>query len=537
VKTAQNSNTGKLVPAGALLLGAAIFVLSLASIKLTRGANFISILWPSNVVILVALARVSHSLRNYSFIFASGWIAIFSANVASGNNPGLAAELATANIVEVAVALAALIWLNATADFSRLRPLCIFVAVGALAPLFGATIGAAAVANAQAGTVSRIWVDWYASDALAMIILGPFMLAMSYERIQSLQMEKRYIEAFWILALVALISIFAAYYRAFIFILAPAILVAIFRFGIVGAAVAILTICLIGFVFIVKGIGVPVLSQPTVPERIFVLQIFLASMALWSFPVACVLAERDRLMAALDLANLRLQADNEKKSRMVIDLHRSLLNVEEEERLRLSHELHDQTGQPLAAALLELSALEKYKSAVQSDPIQRLRGQVEQTIQAMHRITWQLRPAAIDELGLARALGNYVSEWSEQFGIRADFQCDDDTRLDALSDEIRMTIYRIVGEALTNAAKHARGCRAVGVVITCTRSMLQLTVEDDGCGFDTAQVEVSANGGLGLAGIRERLSFIRGDFEIESSLGIGTTIFVRIPLSDSASGQ
>ena len=301
----------------------------------------------------------------------------------------------------------------------------------------------------------------------------------------------------------------------------------------IGAAVAILTVCLIGFVFISKGIGVPVLSQPTVPERIFVLQIFLASMALWSFPVACVLAERDRLLAALDLANIRLQADNEKKSRMMIDLHRSLLNIEEEERLRLSHELHDQTGQPLAAALLELSVLEKHKNSIQRDPIQRLRNQVEQTIQAIHRIARQLRPAAIDELGLASALGNYVAEWSEQFGIRADFQCDDDTRLDDLSDEIRMTIYRIVGEALTNAAKHARGCRAVSVVVTCTRSMLQLMVEDDGCGFDTAQVGVAVNGGLGIAGIRERLSFIRGDFEIESSLGIGTTIFVRIPQSDS----
>jgi len=301
----------------------------------------------------------------------------------------------------------------------------------------------------------------------------------------------------------------------------------------IGAAVAILTVCLIGFVFISKGIGVPVLSQPTVPERIFVLQIFLASMALWSFPVACVLAERDRLLAALDLANIRLQADNEKKSRMMIDLHRSLLNIEEEERLRLSHELHDQTGQPLAAALLELSVLEKHKNSIQRDPIQRLRNQVEQTIQAIHRIARQLRPAAIDELGLASALGNYVAEWSEQFGIRADFQCDDDTRLDDLSDEIRMTIYRIVGEALTNAAKHARGCRAVSVVVTCTRSMLQLTVEDDGCGFDTAQVGVAVNGGLGIAGIRERLMFIRGDLEIESSPGVGTTIFVRIPLSDS----
>jgi protein-tyrosine-phosphatase len=172
-------------------------------------------------------------------------------------------------------------------------------------------------------------------------------------------MEQRYAEAVGLLVLIVAVIVVASYYRAFLFIVVPVILVAIFRFGIAGAAVAMLLVAFVGSVFISKGIGPPVLSQATPSERILALQIFLAATALWSFPVAAVLAERDCLLAGLDAANSRLQADNQKKSQMVTGLYRRLVNVEEQERLRLSHELHDQTGQTLAAALLERYAGER----------------------------------------------------------------------------------------------------------------------------------------------------------------------------------
>jgi len=98
-----------------------------------------------------------------------------------------------------------------------------------------------------------------------------------------------------------------------------------------------------------------------------------------------------------------------------------------------------------------------------------------------------------------------------------------------------MTIYRIVGEALTNVAKHARGASAVSIVVTCERSLLHLTIEDNGCGFDPAAMPAPAakhaNSGLGLAGMRERLALVGGELEVESSPGLGTTLFACIPLS------
>ncbi len=214
------------------------------------------------------------------------------------------------------------------------------------------------------------------------------------------------------------------------------------------------------------------------------------------------------------------------------DLRRRFMQAQEEERLRLAHELHDQTGQSLTAVMLELKGIEGVVNEHGRDRLRLLRKQLDQMGKSLHRVAWELRPASLDELGLASVLANYVSQWSEQFGIEADFHCGD-ARLDALSDEVRTTIYRVVQESLTNVAKHAVGAAAVSVVVDRGDGTLQVTIEDDGCGFNPkAPGEGSGKNrkGLGIPGMRERLSLIGGQFEIESSMGIGTTIFVRIPL-------
>ena len=344
-------------------------------------------------------------------------------------------------------------------------------------------------------------------------------------------------EAVAIFLLIVAVVVIAAYYRAVLFIVVPVILIAVFRFGTVGAAVGMLVTAVVGSVFIINGIGSPVILQASTAERIMALLIFLAATALWSFPIAAALAQRDRLMTELDAAKAQLESENEKKSQMVVGLHHRLVNAEEKERLRLSHELHDQTGQALAAALLELSRIEKQVGEAERDRLHRVREQVDRIAQTVHRISWELRPAAIHELGLATALANYASEWSAQFRIPVDFHCDSG-KLDGFSDDIRMTLYRVVGEALTNVCKHARGATAVSIVISCEPSLLRLSVTDDGCGFDpkltTETAAKSMGNGLGLVDMRERLGLVGGEIEIESSPGSGTTLFARIPTSSAA---
>jgi two-component system sensor histidine kinase DegS len=160
-----------------------------------------------------------------------------------------------------------------------------------------------------------------------------------------------------------------------------------------------------------------------------------------------------------------------------------------------------------------------------------IRLQMEQMGKALHQVAWELRPASLDELGLTSALANYTAEWSEQYGIEVDFHSAA-PGLDELSNEIRTTIYRVVQEGLTNIAKHAATATSVGVVIERSGSTVVLTIEDDGGGFD-AMVKKRPAGeraGLGLAGMRERLLLVGGEFELETSIGGGTTLIARIPV-------
>jgi signal transduction histidine kinase len=213
------------------------------------------------------------------------------------------------------------------------------------------------------------------------------------------------------------------------------------------------------------------------------------------------------------------------------ELRRQLMQAQEQERLRLAQELHDQTGQGLAVALMSLKGLESDNAELRRDQLRALREQLEQMGQTLNRVAWELRPAAIDELGLTVVLADYVAEWGRQFGIKAEFDCRDG-RLNGLADDIRTTIYRVVQEALTNIAKHAKGATAVSVVINRVAGVLRLTIEDNGPGLVRAAAEPNTSprkGGLGLAGMRERLALIGGLFEIETT-PYGVTIFARIPL-------
>jgi PAS domain S-box-containing protein len=211
------------------------------------------------------------------------------------------------------------------------------------------------------------------------------------------------------------------------------------------------------------------------------------------------------------------------------DLRRRFLQAQEIERLRLAHELHDQTGQSLAAMMLEMKAIESLANDRSRERLHALRGQLDALGKSLHHVAWELRPASIDELGLSTTLANYIREWSERYGIDADFYYGN-SRLDDLPEELRTAIYRIIQEALTNIAKHASGATLASVVIDRGHTVLQLTIEDNGPGIDPDSPDTDrSGGGLGLPGMRERVSLLGGTLTIESSSG--TAIFVRIPLA------
>jgi signal transduction histidine kinase len=392
-----------------------------------------------------------------------------------------------------------------------------------------------AVGEAYSVPWRLIWLHLFPAHALGMMILAPLLVTISAPRWYATHLQPRLGEAGAVLAVVLVVCFFATYFRPAIFLIVPAILLATARFGMVGAGTATLITAIIASFFVIAGIGEPLLSRSELSERILALQIVLGFTSLWSFPTASLLEERDRLLTDLSLANAQLKVESERKSHLVVGLRRHLSIAEEKERLRLSYELHDQAGQGLIAAILELNEIDVQLAGPAHERLQLVRKRMEELGKTLHRIAWELRPPSIDELGLKKALASYIADWSEQCGTEIDFHCDD-PNLDEVPGDIGTAVYRIVQEGLTNILKHANQPSSVSVVMGRVNETLQVIIEDNGCGFDVAATAArGGNRGLGIGGMRERLLLIGGTLEIESTPGAGTSLFARISLDSQRS--
>lgn len=230
-------------------------------------------------------------------------------------------------------------------------------------------------------------------------------------------------------------------------------------------------------------------------------------------------------------ANEKLQAEIAERERLEAarnELRLQLNSAEERERLRLSRELHDHMGQLVTALLLGLRSL---AGRGEADPaaLHDLERLAEQIARELHHVALELRPPALDRLGLRRSLEAHLAEWSERTGIAADFQASGIDR-QRFHPEIETTLFRATQEGLTNVAKHA-AASSVDLILERRRGTIGIILEDDGQGFDPESPGDPRAGAdpLGLLGIRERVTLLRGTFEIESAPGQGTTLFVRLP--------
>jgi two-component system CheB/CheR fusion protein len=206
-----------------------------------------------------------------------------------------------------------------------------------------------------------------------------------------------------------------------------------------------------------------------------------------------------------------------------------LMAAQEDERSRISRQLHDQLGQDLIALTLKLEML-KGKYATQAELVEQvvaLEAISRQISKDVDFLVWELRPAALEDFGLLVALSNYVNNWSKHFNVEAELHISG-VYDDRLSVENETVVYRVVQEALTNIAKHARAS-SVSILLEWRSDQVSLIVEDDGIGFDVEQSFGTQQKGVGLIGMRERVILVGGAVEIESTAGSGTTVAVRIP--------
>lgn len=214
-------------------------------------------------------------------------------------------------------------------------------------------------------------------------------------------------------------------------------------------------------------------------------------------------------------------------------LTRRVVEAREAERGRVARVLHDDITQLLCAVLFRSQALADTLSASglpSSEEAMRLREMLGEAAEEVERISRDLRPGVLDELGLVDALRASSVEFGERTGVSIKLVC---VQLTArLPADTELTLYRILQEALDNVEKHARA-RHVTVRLSVEAAVVRLAIHDDGVGFDPDQYPRRREGkvGLGLLGMRERATYVGGTFEVKSSRRGGTKIEVRIPLS------
>jgi PAS domain S-box-containing protein len=208
-------------------------------------------------------------------------------------------------------------------------------------------------------------------------------------------------------------------------------------------------------------------------------------------------------------------------------LVKHLVAAQEAERRRIALELHDQTGQHLVGLTLGLDRLAQLASTTPETRsiVAQLQEITAGLSRDVHHLAVELRPAALDDLGLATAVSNFADTISTQSSLKVDLHCAVATRLEPA---IETTVYRVVQEALTNVVRHA-SANQVSVIIENQPTQLSVVIEDDGVGFDVGRMLQSNGRGLGIVGMRERATVIGGELKIESSDGKGTTLFLRVP--------
>lgn len=250
------------------------------------------------------------------------------------------------------------------------------------------------------------------------------------------------------------------------------------------------------------------------------------------------LLEGDELIGyakiARDLTD-RIQAEAVANEREML---KRLVEAQEAERTRIARDLHDQLGQQLTALRLKMQAVKKACGPDQAKPLTQMQEIAQRVDNDVSFLAWELRPQALEKLGLKSALGQYISEWSKNYQIDAKFHTASG-RARRLDPNMEINLYRIVQEALNNVSKHSKATKAT-VTLEYNKKDLVLAVEDNGRGFNVdGKRPAGKRRSVGLSGMGERAALMGGVLSVESTRGKGTTVVARVPikLPEATSGR
>jgi signal transduction histidine kinase len=384
-----------------------------------------------------------------------------------------------------------------------------------LSPLFAAFLGAVAYGG-------EYWHSWrisFLSEALALLILPPAILSW----VDGVFTRKQRSRAFYFeaaaqiggLAILGYITFVSGstYGSALLYSLVPFLLWSAWRFGTGGTSTSILVVTFLSIWASAHGRGP--FSRQTQLDPVLSLQLFVLFAAASFMVLAALLEERKRAEEALN------------------GMSRKLIEAQEKERNRIGRDLHDDVCQRLALLANGLQQIKEVlpTSAVKtSSGLDELWKQILQLATDVQALSHELHSSKLEYLGIVSAMKAFCKEFGEQQRIQVDFTSHD-LPIPLPSPEISLSLFRVLQEALHNAAKHS-GVRHFEVQLWGTTDEIHLTVSDPGAGFDAQAAKQGR--GLGLTSMEERLRLINGKLSIESQPNRGTTLHARVPLSSES---
>lgn len=251
------------------------------------------------------------------------------------------------------------------------------------------------------------------------------------------------------------------------------------------------------------------------------------------------LVERVNMVLKMLKGNVELITGHLEEANKKQQLGLWIIQAQEEERRRISRELHDGPAQNLANIVMRLELMERLwdrdRERVRRD-LADLKETVRQNLGDIRRVIFDLRPMALDDLGLVPAIKRYLADYAQKYEMEIDFLFFGEERRLDLAREV--AVFRLIQEAITNVRKHS-GTNRAQVKLGIAPEKVTVVVKDEGCGFDVDAVRQGKRESFGLLGMQERVGLFGGSFKVKSAPGQGTQVMIEVPLEKEgeADGQ
>jgi signal transduction histidine kinase len=467
--------------------------------------------WPASGIALALLLRYGY--RVWPGLFAGSFLVAFQSPVSAITALGQATGATLAAVLGTFLLRRA----HFEPALSRLKDALALIVIGAFgATLLSASIGMASLyaTGAQPYTgLHEAWLIYWLGDATGVLLVTP--LVFTVPALRSIITAKR-IELAILLTLLAGASavvfgdlpLVPIRLHVLAFAVLPFVMWAAIGFGIGGASLSVFVVAALATVLTALGFGP--FSTGTPFANAALLDVFFTVLAASGLPLAAVITERQRVeLEREELIRARTSEE------AVADVSRRLIEAQERERNRIARELHDDICQRLSLLAVTLTARGERE----------LHEQAAEITADLQALSHRLHSSRLELLGIAGAIRHFCEEFADQQKVRVDFEAGD--LPGRLPSEVSLSLFRILQEALQNAAKHS-GAQHFDVQLRGGQDEVHMVVKDDGRGFDVA----SARGGrgIGLVSMEERIKLVNGELSIQSKPQRGTTIYARVRL-------